>query len=66
MDAYQKAYRKRVEILRNSKEYGNIAAGVVGIIEAIFEVAAEQGYSNEFIVEEVKEKIRAYKEAVEE
>lgn len=57
-------YQKMVEILRKSKELGITAAGVIGIIEAILEVAEEQGYGNDVIVEEVKETVRAYKEVV--
>lgn len=55
-------YQKRVQILREAKEIGSLAAGFVGVVKAIVNMAAEYDDPNNYIAEEVKMTLRAYNE----
>lgn len=57
-------YGKKVRILRQTKVYGHVDSGFVGMVQGIIEWAEEHGESNDYIAEEVKMALRAYKEVI--
>ena len=55
-------YQKKVKILRKTKDFGHVDSGFVGMVQGIIEWAEEHGEGNDYIAEEVKMALRAYKE----